>query len=65
MSRRIKISLGIGINNCKQIGYQDLPEGWDGMTESEQDQLLDEIARDFSLNYIDLGAWVEECNEKD
>lgn len=59
-SRRIKMNLGIGLGNAKQEDYQDLPDDWDDMSVEDQQNYLEEVARDFASNYVDVSAWVEE-----
>lgn len=58
---KIKLYVCTGFADCKHVDYHDIPDDeWDGMTQKEQEDLLDELAQDHMVNHIDYGAFVVE-----
>jgi hypothetical protein len=61
----IKFHMDIGINNATQRDTYKLSDfvdqkDWDDMSKGEKDNKLQQWALDWSDNYLDLGASVDE-----
>lgn len=56
--RRIKVFVDVGLCNCERKDYLPLPDSWDALSKEAQDELLDEIAREFRNETIDYGAYL-------
>ena len=59
---KIKVSLGIGLSNCRQEDILDIDEDEWGYcsNEEEREKLMYEIAEEWASSYIDLGAALVE-----
>lgn len=58
MARKIKVWVTTGFANAKHEDEMDLPEGWDDMTDEEQEAFLEEAATGFRDMRVDCGAEV-------
>lgn len=58
--RRIKVYLDYGYPSIpEEVNYFELPEGWDGLTEEQQNNYLDMGAETALQNsYVEYGAYV-------
>jgi len=59
---KLKVSLGIGFANARQTDVLDIDsDEWsDCETEAEREELIDEYAKEWAWNYIDIGASLAE-----
>jgi hypothetical protein len=64
-NRRIKLYIDTGFANASHVDYIDLPDGWDRMSDEDQEEYLEQEAQDFLGNHIGFGADVvaEENDE--
>lgn len=63
-TRKIKVWIDTGFNSASHTDFLDLPDGWDVMTPAEQEERLEEEAREFLGNKIDYGAAVVENDDE-
>jgi len=59
---KLKVSLGIGFANANQSDVIDIDEAeWKACeTEQDKDALINEYAKEWAWEYIDLGAVIQE-----
>ena len=63
---KIKVYVGTGYDRCDYSYIEDVrKEEWDGMTEEEREDFLNQLAIDFRSNVIECSAWVMEEDEDD
>ena len=60
MSRIIKVNVSTGWANGDHNDEFELPDGWDAMSEDDQNDYLNECATDLLHNTCECSAWVEE-----
>jgi hypothetical protein len=57
----IELHLSIGYSNASRTDVEEIDdELWESLNKEEREKLLDEIAQEWSNNYIDLSARVKE-----
>lgn len=57
----IKLSLSIGFCTATRNDTEEIDDVlWESLNEEQRQNLLDEIWQDWSSNYIDGGAYVED-----
>ena len=60
MSRMIKVYVGTGWANGDHVDYWELPDGWDDMSEKEQEETLNEYSLDYLYDCCEHYAEVVE-----
>ena len=62
---RIKVFINTGFANAKHEDVIEVPnEDWNGMTEKEREDFLDEEAEMFMANLIEAGAYPIDDDEE-
>ena len=62
---KIKVYVGTGYDRCDYSYIEGVrKEEWDGMTEEEREDFLNQLANDFRSNVIECCAWVMEEGKK-
>lgn len=60
---KIKLFIGTGFVGADHKGEEEVDKQfWQGLTEKQQDEYLEEAARDFLNNHIEYTAYIEEEN---
>lgn len=56
--RRIRVFLTIGLVGCEREEFHDVPDDWDEMLLTEQEEYLDDLRIALEECYLDSGAYV-------
>lgn len=59
-SRRIKCWINTGFAGRDHFEWYPLPDGWDDLSEDEQEEILEEMAQDYRGDHIEFGAYVDD-----